>query len=391
MRLDGPPNLSSYDRSAHITLSGLNGAHTVGWQLFDPDSGQYLSEGDWTPVENGTARVDIRLPEWIGRYHVYVSEVDDSNGWGYKNGRRFLLMDAGIDSDGHAVFSDPRVTTLRRMRLKRLPEIAARALIEPVRVIGQNRRLISSMVRRDILARYRGSFIDKFWTILNPLLLMATYFFVFGVVLQSRFGEDASRTGFALYFLAGMLPWLPFAEAAGRAPNAMLEHRTFIKKVVFPVEIVTVAQTLSALVTQAFALAIFVIALFIARGDFATNIFYLPAYLVPQVLFTLGVTWFLAATGVFVRDLAQIIGFLLTLLFFITPICYPEASLPREVAPLLTKSPIYKLVQGYREILLDNQAPQWSIVWPLWALSLAVAVLGYAWYRKLRPGFADVL
>ena len=89
--------------------------------------------------------------------------------------------------------------------------------------------------------------------------------------------------------------------------------------------------------------------------------------------------------------MAQIIGFLLTLLFFITPICYPEASLPREVAPLLTSSPIYALVRGYREILLDNQAPQWSGVWPLWVLSLTVAVLGYAWYRKLRPGFADVL
>ena len=111
------------------------------------------------------------------------------------------------------------------------------------------------MVRRDILGRYRGSFGGAFWTVINPLLLMLTYFFVFGVVLQSRFGRTASRTGFALYFLAGMLPWLAFSEAAGRAPSVMLEHRNFVKKLVFAVETLPVNLVVSGLVTELFAVA----------------------------------------------------------------------------------------------------------------------------------------
>src|SRR5258705_13776996 len=119
-----------------------------------------------------------------------------------------------------------------------------------MRTLWRNRRLMRSMVRRDILARYRGSFAGAAWTFLNPLLLMATYFFVFGVVLQSRFGADQSRTGFALYFLAGMLPWLPLSEAVGRAPHVILEHRNFVKKLVFPVETLCVNQVLAGLVTE---------------------------------------------------------------------------------------------------------------------------------------------
>ena len=113
------------------------------------------------------------------------------------------------------------------------------------------------MVRRDILGRYRGSFGGAFWTVLNPLLLMLTYFFVFGVVLRTRFGNDPSRAGFALYFLAGMLPWLAFSEAAGRAPTVMLEHRNFVKKLVFAVETLPVNLVVSGLVSEFFALVLF--------------------------------------------------------------------------------------------------------------------------------------
>src|SRR2546423_14356594 len=107
-----------------------------------------------------------------------------------------------------------------------------------------------SMVRRDILGRYRGSLGGVFWTILNPLLLMVTYFFVFGMVLKAKFGNDPSRSGFALYFLAGMLPWLAFSEAVGRAPFVLLEHRTFIKKLLFPVGTLPVNMVLAGLVSE---------------------------------------------------------------------------------------------------------------------------------------------
>jgi len=172
---------------------------------------------------------------------------------------------------------------------------------------------------------------------------MLTYFFVFGIVLRARFGGDPSRAGFALYFLAGMLPWLPFSEAAGRAPTIVLEHRNFVKKLVFPIEILPVNLTVAGLVTQAFALGVFFVFLLIAKGGVPATALWLPVLVVPQLIFTLGISWFLAALGVYVRDLGQMIGYLLTLWFFITPICYPEESLPAAALPLLAKNPIFVL------------------------------------------------
>src|SRR6185436_5698215 len=194
--------------------------------------------------------------------------------------------------------------------------------------ITQNHKLIRSMVQRDILARYRGSFAGALWTFLNPLLLMATYFFVFGVVLQSRFAGDSSRAGYVLYFLAGMLPWLAFSEAVGRAPSVIIEHRTFVKKLRFPLDTLPVNLVIAGLVTQAVATVVFVIGFAILRGVLPSSVVWLPLLLIPQVLLTAGLCWALAATGVFLRDLGQVVGFVLTMWFFLTPICYAEDLLP---------------------------------------------------------------
>jgi lipopolysaccharide transport system permease protein len=282
-----------------------------------------------------------------------------------------------------------RTTTLAAVRRERFVRALGRAVRYPLRTLWTHRGLIASMVRRDIAGRYRGSFGGLFWTVLNPLLLMATYFFVFGVVLQTRFGGDPSRSGFALYFLCGMLPWLAFSEAAGRAPWTVLEHRTFVKKLVFPIETLPVNLTVAGLVTQAFATAVFLAFLLWARGGIPPSVVWLPAVLVPQVLFTLGLCWFLAATGAYVRDLAQVMGFVLTLWFFLTPICYPEQSLPPRALEILRFNPMYPLVRGYRDILLEARAP--GGLWPLWFGAAAVFFAGHAWFYKLKKTFADVV
>jgi lipopolysaccharide transport system permease protein len=248
-----------------------------------------------------------------------------------------------------------------------------------------------SMARRELAARYRGSMGDVAWTILHPLLLMLTYFFVFGIVLKARLGGDDSRSGFVLYFLAGMLPWLPFSEAVGRSPSVIPEHRNFVKKLLFPVETLPVSQTVAALVTEGFALLIFLALLVAVRGAVPLTIGWLPALIVPQVLLTLGVCWFLAALGVYLRDLGQIIGFLLTLLMFLTPIFYPRESLPPWSLVVLNKSPIFVLVEGYRAALLDGRSPALVPLAGLWAVSLAVFFTGFAWFHRLRRSFADVI
>lgn len=257
--------------------------------------------------------------------------------------------------------------------------------------IWRHRGLMISMVRRDILARYRGSLGGALWTFLNPLLLMATYFFVFGVVLRTRFGADASRSGFVLYFLAGMLPWLAFSEAVGRSSAVILEYRTFVKKLVFPLETLPVNLVVSGAVTELFALVIFLSALLAARRGIPASVAWLPLLLIAQILITAGVCWFLAATGVFLRDLGQIMTFVLTLWFFVTPICYPETSIPPAAAPLLRLNPMYALVRGYRSIFLENHAPGMRSLAALMLLGAALAVGGHAWFRRLRKSFADVI
>jgi len=220
---------------------------------------------------------------------------------------------------------------------------------------------------------------------------MLTYFFVFGVVLRQRFSGDDSRSNFALYFLAGMLPWLAFSEAAGRSAGVMLEHRNFVKKLVFSVETLPVKLVAAGLVSEIFAVALFSLFLVAARGGVPVTVAWLPVLLIPQVLFTMGLGWFLAALGVFVRDLGQMIGFLLTLWFFLTPICYPESSLPAWFRPWFAKNPIYVLVRGYRDIFLEGRAPQFGPLWKLYLLGAAVFVLGHAWFYKLRKSFPDLL
>jgi len=263
--------------------------------------------------------------------------------------------------------------------------------MKTLKSIWRNRPLIASMTQRDLAARYRGSFGDALWAVWNPLLQMATFFFVFGVVLKTRFPGIESESGYAFYLIAGMLPWLAISEAVARAPGAMVENRHLVKKTVFPFEIIAVEHLLAALVTQAIGTVIFLAAHMIFLGPPKWTLVWLPLLLVPQVLLTLGVAWGLSAVGVYLRDLIQVMGPVLTLIFYATPICYPESALPEELAGWFRMSPVAILVRGWRDALLDGRTPEWG---PLGAVTLAGLLVfagGLRLFQKLRRGFADVL
>ena len=372
-------------------------AFAIGWQFFDPETNRFIMEGEWTPIAADTkpgqstqVHLTIPFPTESAAYRVFVSPIEQPGGWAYHRGEPFLSIDVAVSEQRVSVVHH-EITTTRALRLRKLWQALPKIFSYPLHTIVRNRRLIGSMARRDVLARYRGSFGDIFWTILNPLILMATYFFVFGIVLRARTGADQSSTGFALYFLAGMLPWLAFSEAVGRSPQVIVEHRNFVKKLIFPLETLPVNHAVAGLVTEIFAIAIFLIALLAIRHTIPVTAIWLPAIIVPQILFTLGVCWFLAALGVFFRDLPQIMGFLLTLWFFITPICYPESSLPQAAMVVLRKNPIFVLVHAYRAVLLDGQPPDPLPLLKLSVVSIFAFLLGHSWFYKLRKSFADVI
>lgn len=371
----------------------------AGYHLFDEPTGTLVVDGARTPVdmavgESRRVEMKVALPPEPGDYNIYVSMLREHVAWLYEEGWPFLLIDVSVDDAGTARILSWRIANKRAVARRKASRSFRRAFTLPIVSIWRNRNLIRTLVRRDLLGRYRGSFGGAFWSVLNPLLLMLTYFFVFGLVLKTPFRSDPSPAGYAIYFLAGMLPWLAFSEAVGRAPFVLVEHRGFIKKLVFPVETLPVNLVASGLVTEFFGVLIFAAGLFIVRGRVPLTVLYLPALLLPQILLTAGICWFLAALAVFVRDLAQINGYLLTVWFFLTPICYDERnldSLPRATRGLLTKNPIYALVQGYRTILLESKAPSFeSLAWLL-AMSIAVFLFGHAWFYKLRKSFADLI
>jgi lipopolysaccharide transport system permease protein len=347
-------------------------------------------ERDVKPNETMTVRMDFELPPEDGRYLVLLSPMHENVCWYYEKGWPFVAVDASTER-GIAKLGRVRVGTSATLWRERLWRGIGRAVTYPLLTIWRNRGLIRVMVRRDVLGRYRGSFGGSFWTVMNPLLLMLTYFFVFGFIMNSTFPGDPSRAGFALYYLAGMLPWLAFSEAVGRAPSVMLEHRNFVKKLVFAVETLPVNLVVAGLVSELFAIILYCVFLVIVRHAIPPAVFWLPFLIVPQLLFTAGMSWFLAALGVFVRDLGQILGYLLTIWFFATPICYPEDSLPKYLLPLAHKNPIYILVRGYRDIFLHNQAPYFDSLCKLYLLSAVVFVVGHAWFYKLRKSFADII
>ena len=363
----------------------------VSWQVFDPDSDRLVLEGPRTPLPRavppgGSIEVAVDAPSEPGRCLVFFSALREGECWLYERGAPFLLAEM---EDGRVVRR--RVVTLSALRRARALRRFGRLFSYPLRSMWRNRSLIASMVRRDIMGRYRGSFAGLFWTVLNPALLMLTFFFVFCIVLQARFAGDPSRSGFALYFLCGMLPWLAFSETAGRAPFVIFEHGAFVKKLVFPVETLPVNLSAAGLVTESFALAIFAALLLAARGGVPATVAWLPLILLPQLLFTMGLAWFLAAAGAYVRDLAHVNGFLLTLWFFLTPICYPEQSLPAAAKGLLVVNPMYIFVRAYRDVFLEARAPDPASLGAVSLVSALAFLLGHAFFYKLKNGFADVI
>ncbi len=399
------PEVTLANRTLSIRTEIVNSTATAwaeaegwaaGYHLFDEPTSTLVVDGERTPLElkPGESRalaIAVETPPEPGEYCIYVSAMQEHVAWWYERGWPFLLIDVVVDDDGRATLGRFRVVDMRTVRLRRAMRSLGKAFTLPFVTTWTNRSLIRTLVRRDVMSRYTGSFGGAFWAVLNPLMLMLTYFFVFGVVMNTKFDNDPSRTGFALYFLAGMLPWLAFSESIGRAPFVLLEHRNFIKKLVFPVETLPINLVVSGLVTEFFGLILFVVSLAILRGHIPATVIYLPLALVPQILLTAGLAWFLSALAVFLRDLGQVIGYLLTVLMFLTPIFYPESKVPAVVAEVLKFNPIYVLVRAYRATLLEGQAPDFSSLAALTLIALVVLIAGHAWFYKLRKSFPDLI
>ncbi len=257
----------------------------------------------------------------------------------------------------------------------------------------RNSDLIAGMVQREVIGRYRGSMLGIFWSFFHPLLMLTVYTFVFSVVFKARWGvaEDESKTLFAVVLFVGMIVHGLFAEVLNRAPNLILSNVNYVKKVVFPLEILPIVTIGVALFHSFVSLAVLLAAYFMFNGFLHWSVLLFPLVFLPLVVFTLGLAWILASVGVFLRDVGQTIGILTMVLMFISPVFYPVSSLPERFRPWLMANPLTFIIEQARDVLIWGRLPDFAGLATYTLVSFAVAWAGYAWFQKTRKGFADVV
>jgi lipopolysaccharide transport system permease protein len=263
---------------------------------------------------------------------------------------------------------------------------------EMVASLWRNRGLITALVKREVIGRYRGSFMGILWSFFNPVFMLAVYTFVFSVVFKARWSVDSdSKTEFALVLFAGLIMFYLFSECVNRAPGLILSNVNYVKKVVFPLEILPWVAMGSSLFHSLISLGVWFIFYLIFFGTPHVTALLIPLIVIPLVLLTMGLSWLLASLGVYLRDVSQIIGILTTILMFLSPIFYPVSALPPEYQPLLMINPLTAVIEQARDVLIWNKMPDWTYYAGYLASSGFIAWLGFAWFQKTRKGFADVL
>jgi len=264
--------------------------------------------------------------------------------------------------------------------------------IELCASLWRNRSLAAALIKREVIGRYRGSVLGILWSFFNPVLMLTVYTLVFSVVFKARWnaGSD-SKTEFAMVLFAGLIVFNLFAECFIRAPSLILTNINYVKKVVFPLEILPWVALGSALFHALISLGVWLVAYFILFGPPHVTVLFLPLVILPLLLFILGVTWGLAALGVYLRDISQFVGIINTVLLFMSPIFYPASALPEKFRNLLLLNPLTPAIEMTRDVLFWGKGPDLIILPAYYLVAVIVAWVGFAWFQKTRKGFADVL
>lgn len=249
------------------------------------------------------------------------------------------------------------------------------------------------LARRDIETRYRGSALGILWAFVNPIALLLIYTYVFGVVFEARWPRtaEAGLGSFALTLFCGLIAFNVLGECLARAPTLLLTVPHYVKRVVFPLEVLPVSLVGSALFHGLVNVLVLVAASLLVSGGVPWTVSLLPLVVLPLVLLALAVAWLLASLGAFLRDLTQGVTLISQALMFGTPIFYPEEALPSTLRHLTVLNPLAWLVQNLRRVLLWEEPPDWSGL-AAWTLATGVlSLLSCAWFMKTKRAFADVL
>ncbi len=266
------------------------------------------------------------------------------------------------------------------------------ASLNPLRIpadIWRSRYLLGQLIKRDVLMRYRGAIFGLLWIFFSPLIMLAIFAFIFGHIFQARWPQQDTGLPFWLLLYSGLIAFNVFAETIARAPTAVRGYPSFVKKIIFPVNILPIVPLGAALVHGGFNFLILLAAL-AWIGQLHAGILLFPLLILPLLLLALGLSWFLAAWGVFIRDMTQIVPVFVQMLLFLSPVFYPVSAVPEMLRPLYQYNPLGTVIETSRTAIIGQ-----PVEWNAWGMALGVSllatILGYAFFQHSRDEFADAL
>jgi lipopolysaccharide transport system permease protein len=262
------------------------------------------------------------------------------------------------------------------------------------RALWQQRELWWRLTEREILSRYRGSLLGLGWIFVQPLVMLAVYTFVFSQVFKARWGTldtDTGTLGFAVNLFAGLIVFNLFAECANRAPGLVLANPNYVKKVIFPLEVLGSVALGTAGFHALTSLVVLILFELVAFRSLPITVLWLPLVWLPLILGSLATTWILSSLGVFLRDVGQIVGLVLNILMFLSPVFFPISALPPRMLPVLRLNPLAQVIEQTRTVAITGGAPSLGYLVAGIILSIIACELSFRSFQKAKRAFADVL
>lgn len=264
--------------------------------------------------------------------------------------------------------------------------------------LWRHRELLIQMSKREVIGRYKGSVLGLTWSFFHPVFMLIVYTFVFSQIFKTRWngaGAGAGGSGgiaeFAMVLFVGIIVQGLFAEMLNRAPGLVLGNVNYVKKVVFPLEILPVITLGATLFHSMISIVVLLIAFVVSNGFVHWTVVFLPFVLLPLMILTAGLAWMLAALGVFLRDIGQTMTIITTVLMFLAPVFYPVTAVPERFRPFIMANPLTFIIEQAREVLVWGHLPAWTGLGIYFFVAILVAWAGYSFFQKTRKGFADVL
>ena len=257
-------------------------------------------------------------------------------------------------------------------------------------LFNQHGYLLAQLVRREVLLKYRGSILGIGWSFLYPLLLLGAFTLVFGGVLGAKWGTQGTGIELALFIYCGLLVFTPFAEVASTTPRLLQNYQAYVKKIIFPTELLPLVNVLAATMHGLANLLVLVLIAAIA-GHLHAMLLLAPLVLLPAWLFTLGVAWFLAAAGAYVRDLTHVMPVATQLLMFLSPVFYPLQAAPALLQTVHQFNPLAIAMEDTRRVVLQGVPPDWTLWGAMLVIGILAAWAGYTFFVRSKEDFADVI